>query len=234
MTYKNASAEAQATIRAITFLLNDDDSQPDVQTSGSDLEDKIASSMKTLTDTALTAFTDKLSDTQKFIEATTLAQAETTLKITQTLANCSALETALAMATSKLETIAATPTPAPTPTQGTRSWANVAAAPAINYTASQNTYNPTQSPETTCLRQRLLLHARTIMINSSSINKLTSAEIHETANNWLKNLDEASDNEEKPSTVIKAATAQSRGGLLLEFDSVDSATRFCFYITTHQ
>ncbi|KZP05442.1 hypothetical protein FIBSPDRAFT_967266 [Athelia psychrophila] len=154
-TYKNVSTEAQATIRSIAFLLNEDNTQPDVQTSGSDLEDKIVSSMKTLTETVLAAFTDKLSDTQKFIEATTLSQAETTLKITQTLANCSALETALATATNKLETITATPAPAPTPApaQGIRSRADVAAAPANNHNAPQNTYKPTQSPEMTCLRQ---------------------------------------------------------------------------------
>lgn len=230
-TYKNVSIEVQAAIRAIAFLLNGDDAQTDVQTSASALEDKIASSIKSLTDTALTAFTDKLTDAQKFIEATTVSQAEITLKITQTLTNCSALETALATATAKLENIAA----APAPTQGPRTWADIAAAAPNNArNTPQQAYDPSQSTEVTRLRQRLLIRNRMIMIEPSTINDRPAAEIREMVNSWMKAYDEVSEDTDKPKTIVKAATPQPRGGLLLEFDSGDSANRFRDYIATDQ
>ncbi|KZP05443.1 hypothetical protein FIBSPDRAFT_967267 [Athelia psychrophila] len=54
------------------------------------------------------------------------------------------------------------------------------------------------------------------------------------ANEWLKEIDDSSQDEVKPSTIIKAATTQPRGSLLLESDTVDSATRFRSYIATRQ
>lgn len=228
-TYKNVSADAQAAIRAIAFLLNEDSEQPpNVQATVTAIEDKISASMKSLTDTVLTTFSDKLDDAQKFIEATTVAQADITLKINQTLSNCTALELSLAAATTKLQTIASPPVPA----QGTRSWADVAATPTNTNIPPQGAYNPTQAPETTRLQQRLLLRTRMVMINSLDTIKNPATEMRETANVWLKEIDDFSEDDPKPNTIIRTAALQSRGGLLLEFDSSDSANRFRYYIAT--
>lgn len=232
-TYKNVSAEATATIRAVAFLIMEDDPSGNVQAAISAIEDKISTSMKTMSDTVLTSYTAKLDEAQKFVEALTQSQAETTLKINQTLTSCSALETSLTAASDTLQSISA----APATHQGTRSWADIAATPANANananTAPQHAYDPTQSPETLKLRQRLLTRNRTLMIEPSTINESSATVIRENANAWLKEVDDSSSDEAKPSTIIKAATPQTRGGLLLEFDSAASANRFRYYIATN-
>ncbi|KZP09650.1 hypothetical protein FIBSPDRAFT_963774 [Athelia psychrophila] len=71
-----------------------------------------------------------------------------------------------------------------------------------------------------------------VMIEPSIINDSPATEIRETINRWLKVLDDTSEDENKPKMIVKAASPQHHSGLLLEFNSSNSANRFRDYICT--
>lgn len=226
---KNVSAEAVATIRAIAFIIDNlqpPEAHPEVEA----LENKVMKSMKTLTDTIITTFTDKLDEARKFLDATSVSQAETTMQISQTLTKCAALETTLTAATDKIHAIASTSAMPQEP----RTWAQIAATPTNPPTsAPQYAFDPTEPAEITRLRQQLLLRTRMVMVEPCDAHEHSAADIRDQVNSWLKALDEEQEGETKPKTIIKAASPQPRGGLLLELDSTESAERFRTYMTTN-
>lgn len=228
---KGVPNEVIAAIRAVAFIIQDTSRATEPQALYDQLESKMMGSMQTLTDTLAASFSVKLEETRKFMDALVIAQADATLKISQAVEKCVTLSSTMSSTTDTLTRVAAS---TPAPPQGPRSWADVASAPAAHTTAAQHPYDRSEPPELTRFRQRLLLRARMIMIEPSSLIDLPAADIRDKANSWLEEIDQAVDEETKPKTVIKAAIPQPRGGLLLELDSVESANRFRYYITTNQ
>lgn len=161
------SAEAIAYIRAVVFIMQDSlTKSTDPASILTHLETKMTTSMQALADAMASSLSDKLEEACKFIDATTVAQAEATMKITQAVEKCTSLTASMTSTSEILTTAAALP---PVPAQEARSWAQVAASSPPANPSPHYAFDPSEPPKITKLCQCMLLKKRMIMVEPCTI-----------------------------------------------------------------
>ncbi|KAF8799543.1 hypothetical protein BYT27DRAFT_7263847 [Phlegmacium glaucopus] len=209
--------EAVNAIRATAFILEDDITDKD--------SSSIASLVVNKVQAGLTDILSGLLATQTFFKASSTQQANLTLDLKESMSQSKLVTNNLSNVAAKLTDLSPPPATASPPIQ----WP----APSqrlIPCSLPPNVYDPSVPSSTTQLRQRLLLAARSILVQSdpddistpSDRSPLAVQKIHEALNQKLVEIEDThtsswdSDDDPKPKTSIKGVQILKRGVLRLQ------------------
>lgn len=220
-------SDAAAAIRAVAFLLEDDINDAFSSLIASSVTDKLISQLNPLT--------TELSATKSFLEATSAQQATLSISLQEVASHHSSTSLNLAEIAEKLKSSPVPSIPSAPPTL----WPSLPPPHPAPSSLPSNKHNPASPTQDIRLQQRVLLAARTVLVqidlNDESSPKdrspLANSRLRVAMNNYLDKqlvLDRELGfcDEEPKKTSIRGIQTLDRGAYLFELDSPSSADRF--------
>ena len=230
--------EVVSAIRAAAYIFDDDIVD--------NISDDLAKAVSTKVNASLEEITNKFERSLKFLEASSVQQASTTLELkTATAKSVDAMnranlcerkisEAAASLAASA-KIFSSPPTASPSP-------------PSL----PNPTYNPAAPENITRLKQRVLQSSCNVLVQSDPdkgfddkpMAQTNLHELREKLNHHLSDLDdnnrglftfddEPTDTHNRPKTTVRSIQIRHKSNYLLDFDTPDSAERFISYTRDH-